>query len=47
MCQVFGLPFLIEVGADLGVPPLPANVALPLLRCKEQKEQMCQVFGHI
>ena len=45
MCQVCGHPFLIGVGADLGVPPIPANVALPLLWCKERRSKCARFSG--
>ena len=37
--------FLIGVGADLGVLPTPAYVALPLLWCKEGRSKCARFSG--
>ena len=37
--------FLIRVGADLGISPIPAHVALPLLWCREGRSKCARFSG--
>ena len=41
------MAFLIGVGADLGVPSIPAHVALPLLWCKEGRSKCARFSGSV